>query len=214
MSAGAATLKVLVIGATGGIGSHATQQAITAGHSVRALVRDASSDLPAGVERMVGDLSDAGSVEEAVAGVDAVLWTVGATRNTHDQVQVFERAATNVVAAMRSQGVRRLIALSGAGVTIDGETKPLAGRLMSAFVALVVRHVVQAKRREYEVFSRSGLDWTLVRPPRVVAQPAMGKFVAGEKLVGRSISQADLAEFIIRELDDPQFVHKAPYISQ
>jgi putative NADH-flavin reductase len=150
----------------------------------------------------------------AIEGSQAIIWAIGAMHNDPDQVRVMESAAHNLVRAMERSGVRRLVALSGAGITIEGERKPLSGRLMSAFVGRVVRHVVEAKRREYEVISASDLDWTLVRPPRVVDRPATGSYVVGDALVGRSISQGDLADFMVRQIKDRSYIRDAPYVSQ
>jgi putative NADH-flavin reductase len=206
-------MRIAVFGATGGIGRQVVEQALGAGHEVRALVRDESRAVEReGVSAVVGDIVHADAVARVIDGTDGVIWAVGATRNSADQVEIFERGARNVVAAMNRHGVGRLVALSGAGITIEGEQKSLGGRLMSAFVAVAVKHVVEAKRREYEVFSGSDLDWTLVRPPRVIEGPRTGRYVAGERLIGRSVTQADLAEFMLKELVERDWVRSAPFI--
>ncbi len=84
---------------------------------------------------------------------------------------------------------------------------------MSMFVGLVVRHVVEAKRREYLVFRDSGLDWTLVRPPRVVEGSATGRIQAGSVLTGQQVAQGDLAAFMVQQLDDRTSIGAAPYVS-
>lgn len=206
-------MRVTVFGATGGIGRQVVEQLTRSGHEVTALVRDPGASLPAGVRAEVGEIGDLGAVTRAIDGSAAVIWTVGATANTADQVEIFESGARNVVAAMQRTGARRLVALSGAGITVDGERKPLAGRMMSAFVALAVRHVVEAKRREYLVFRDADLDWTLVRPPRVVEGEATGTVRAGPALAGRSVTQGDLAQFMVTQLTDRAYLRQAPYVS-
>lgn len=207
-------MKIALFGATGGIGRRVLSEADAAGHVVRALVRDPSRLPPeTPIEAITGSLEDAEAVAETVRGTDAVIWAAGATSNSADQVAVFERGAHHLVAAMRQHDVRRLVALSGAGITLEGERKPLAGRLMTWIVRIAARHVYEAKRREYEVFSGSGLDWTLVRPPRVVEGEPTGRIVAGERLAGNRITQADLAAFMLRQVDDRTFVRAAPFVS-
>ena len=117
-----------------------------------------------------------------------------------DRLELDDAVALAVRAATRS-------------VTVAGERKPLGGRLMSALVGVLARHVVEAKRREYEVFGASGLDWTLVRPPRVVDAPARGTYQAGDRLFGRSISKADLAQFMVDQLADRTYLGAAPFVS-
>lgn len=207
-------MRIAVFGATGGIGKHVVDQALAAGNEVRALTRD-EGRLPAhdGLSAVVGDIADADAVARVIEGSDGVIWAAGATRNSADQVVLFELGARNVVDAMEHHGVRRLVALSGAGITVEGERKPLGGRLMSVFVALAVSHVVAAKRREYEIFSRSDLEWTLVRPPRVTEGPPTGRYSVGAHLAGRSVTQGDLAEFMLSELRECKWLRSAPYIA-
>ena len=206
-------MRVTVFGATGAIGRRVVERALTAGYEVHALVRDPATAVDPGVSITVGDLTDGEAVARAVEGSDAVIWAVGASQNRPDQVALFERAARNLVAAMNRHGVRRLVALSGAGITVDGERKPLSGRVLSAAVGLIVRHVVESKRREYLVFRDSGLDWTLVRPPRVVVGEPTGLYVSGASLAGRNVTQGDLADFMVGQLADCSYLRAAPYVS-
>ncbi|CAN5583666.1 NAD(P)H-binding protein [soil metagenome] len=208
-------MRIAVFGATGGIGRHVVERALAAGHEVVAMARD-----PAGAEPrerltfMAGDLADPSAMARVVSGSDAVIWAVGPTSNTADQPPIFEQGARNLVGAMQSAGVKRLVALSGAGITVAGERKPLAGRLMTGLVAVLAKHVVEAKRREYEVFSASELEWTLARPPRVVEGPALGTYEAGDRLAGRTITQADLAQFMVDQLADRSWLREAPFVSR
>ncbi len=207
-------MNIAIFGATGGIGGRVLSDALDAGHSVRVLVRDpAKLAESAGVTKIVGDIGEPGAVERAVAGSDAVIWAIGPSSNAADEVDVMEAGARNLVAAMEQHGVRRLVALSGAGITLDGERKPLRGRLMSQLVKLLARHVVEAKRREYRVFAAADLEWTLVRPPRVVEGPPSGRFVVGHELSGSRVTQGDLAAFMLREVVDGQYIKAAPFIS-
>lgn len=205
--------KVVVFGASGGIGSQVVAEALVRGLRVRAFARD-PSQLPAheGVEVAQGDVTDPASVLEAVRGVDAVLWALGATRNTSDQVTMFEAGARNLVAAMQEAGVRRLVALSGAGVTVAGERKPLAGRLMSLIVSVAARYVYESKVREWQVFSTSALDWTLIRPPRVLDGGPTGRARVASELGGRSTTQGDVAVAMLDQLTDETYVGAAPFV--
>jgi len=73
--------------------------------------------------------------------------------------------------------------------------------------------VVESKRREYVVFRDSGLDWTLVRPPRVLEGGPTGQCVSGDALVGAKVTQGDLAEFMVGQLADRSYIRAAPYVS-
>ncbi|MEO8274125.1 MAG: NAD(P)H-binding protein [Chloroflexota bacterium] len=207
-------MKLTLIGATGGVGAELLRQALSDGHVVSALVRRPEGLEDVGLDRtVVGDIRDADAVSNAVAGSEVVLWAVGATKNSADQVPVFETGARVLVEAMRAQGVHRLVALSGAAIPIPGERKPLSGLLMSAIVRVAARHVYLAKLREYEVFSRSGLDWTLVRPPRVVEGARTGRVVIGDRLASSQVTQGDVADAMLRLAADPAAVRTAPFVS-
>lgn len=206
-------MRVTVFGATGSIGQHVVQQALAAGYQVHVVVRDPSKLGDVAVTTTVGQLTDAAVVDRAVENSDAVIWAVGATQNQADQVEIFEAGARNLVTAMQQHGIRRLVALSGAGITVDGERKPLRARILSAVIARIVRHVVEAKRREYEVFRASGLDWTMVRPPRVVPGPPTGQMTAGSHLAGSGATAGDVGQFLVQQLTDTSYIHAAPYVS-
>ena len=207
-------MRVTIIGATGGVGAELLKAARAAGHEVTALVRDPDR-MPGGsdVTLVTGDIRDADAVLRAVQGNEAVLWAVGATRNSADQPPIFEAGARNLVDAMRRSGVRRLVALSGAGITVHGERKPLGGRVMGLIVRVAARHVYEAKRREYEIFAGSELDWTLVRPPRVVDGPPTGHVVIGDRLSGSQATQGDVAAAMLQQLNDPANLRAAPFVS-
>lgn len=205
---------VAVFGATGGIGAAVVARLRADSIAVRALTRDASKlQAEPGLTVVAGDIADPEAVERTVAGADAVIWAAGATRNAADQVGLFETGARNLVAAMERNGVTRLVGLSGAGITLVGERKPFGGRLISAVVGLLVRHVVAAKQREYEVFRSSTLDWTLVRPPRVVPGGATGRVVIADRLRSRSVTQGDLGVALVGLAGNREHLRAAPYVS-
>jgi putative NADH-flavin reductase len=145
--------------------------------------------------------------------VDAVISVLGPTKNTADQVALFESFARSLVEAMSTHGVRRLVAISGGACTLPGERKRLGARVASTFVRLAVRHVVAAKQRELEIIAASDLDWTAPRPPRVVEKPALGKYRVGDDASGMSITQADLAAFMVDQLTDTTYLRQAPFVS-
>jgi putative NADH-flavin reductase len=208
-------VRVLLFGASGGIGSEVRAQARTAGHELVLFARDRTrlEPLLPSETALVGDIAHADAVRSALAGVDAVLSALGPTRNSADQVRLFESFAATLVAAMEAAGVRRLVSVSGAACTLPGERKRVAARLVSGLVSLAVRHVVAAKQRELEIIAASDLDWVAPRPPRVVAGAAAGAVRVGPTATGMSITQGDLARFMVEQLSDDTFLRQAPFIS-
>jgi putative NADH-flavin reductase len=206
-------MRVLIIGATGRIGRFATLRALVAGHEVVALVREPEgADLPEGVMVQRGDLRDPTSVEDALAGVDAVISAVGVRANTKRDELELERGVGNLVAAMRTRRVDRLVTLSGAGVDVPGDGKPVVDRMMSRLVRLFAGHVVGAKQREYEILAASELAWTALRPPLVVDGTARGYRLSSQLRPGARVTRADVGQALVDQLETTEFVRAAPFV--
>ncbi|MDA8091856.1 MAG: NAD-dependent epimerase/dehydratase family protein [Nitrospiraceae bacterium] len=112
-------MRALVTGATGFIGSHLVPKLLKDGYKVRCLTRKASSlekvsGLP--VELYTGDLSDPGSLVEAVRGVDYIFHLAGLTKTNEDRefYDVNARGTRNLVetAARENPGLKKFIYLS------------------------------------------------------------------------------------------------------
>jgi uncharacterized protein YbjT (DUF2867 family) len=137
---------VLVVGATGSIGRHAVAESLRRGHSSRALVRDASrgASLPADAKIVVGDLTTAATLADAVEGVDGIVFTHGSHGGAEEAERVDYGAVRNVLDALGTHPAR--IAL----MTAIGVTKHTPGH--------------DWKRRGERLVRASGLPYTIVRP--------------------------------------------------
>ena len=203
-------VKVLVVGATGRIGSIAVQRAVAAGYEVRAFAGHASA-VP-GVESVTGDVRTPTDIERAVDGVDAVIAAVGPRANTEQAALALETGMRNLIAAAEALGIRRLVTLSGAGVDVPGDRKPFLDRIASALVRRAARHVVGGKQREYEVLAASPLEWTALRPPLVVHGPARGYRLDARLRPGVRVTREDVGQALVDQLADASFVRAAPFV--
>ena len=208
--------KVAIFGATGRTGRLLVEGALRDGHEVTALVRDPGK-LAASHEKLrvvEGDVLIPSRVEETVAGAaDAVLSALGHTKTSPPDVQA--RGTRHIVAAMKGHGVRRLVSLTGAGVRAPGDRPKLVDRVFSGLLKLLQRDVLEDAERHAEVIRKSGLDWTIVRAPRLTDGPETGEYRVG--LVGENsgtkVSRADVARFMLHALTDGSQVGRAPMIS-
>jgi uncharacterized protein YbjT (DUF2867 family) len=206
-------MKVLVIGATGGTGRHAVRQLLGRGHDVTAWVRTPSAVAEKGdhLHLVPGEARDAGSLDRAVAGQDAVLVAFGARSFKKDDVQeVFMR---NLLAAMKAHGVRRLVNLSAWGLNND---KAVRSSIFFEyfFRPVFLRHVWADKQRAEAMLTASGLDYVNVQPGRLLDIPARGGVRAsidGRGLVPK-MSREDLAAFMVDQLEDGQWLGKSVVI--
>jgi putative NADH-flavin reductase len=137
-----------------------------------------------------------------------VISAIGPDGNFPEQVEVLRRGMQRTVEAMGAAGVRRIVNLSGAGITAPGERKPLLDRLATLAVRRLARHVVAAKQAEYDVLAASALEWVAVRPGIVTDGPLTGRYVAGPDALrpGARVSRADVAHLMLREAMDPTHV--------
>ncbi|MGY3262829.1 NAD(P)-dependent oxidoreductase [Frigoribacterium sp. 2355] len=199
-------MKVLVLGATGGTGSHILRVALSAGHDVTVLVRDASSlDVTEGVRVLTGDATSAEDVRAAVAGQDAVLNAIG-SRNMRHPVEV--EVGRALLSAMHDAGVDRLVVCSAFGV---GESQTDANTFQKMFFHTVLGKVYAAKDVADAEVRESGLDWTLVYPTRLTDDPATGSLATGERLpqgAGNHVTRADVARFMLAQLTDATWSRK------
>ena len=112
----------------------------------------------------VTDARDASGLAEAIHGVDAVVLCVGPVSGQSTTIQHDSAAA--VIGAMEETGVRRLIAVSASGWVVDGDD-PLTRYLAKPILARVLRDANADFAAMEAVVRASGVDWTLVRPPRL-----------------------------------------------
>ncbi|CAA9477679.1 MAG: hypothetical protein AVDCRST_MAG05-1063 [uncultured Rubrobacteraceae bacterium] len=208
-------MRVAIFGASGRTGRPLLEQALAAGHEVRALVRDPSK-LHVGHERLVvirGDVLDAATVEETVAGTEAVLSALGQTKLSPKDVQT--RGTENIVAAMEKHGVRRLVSLTGAGVRDERDEPKLVDRVITFLLRRLQPDVLEDGVRHAEVIKGSGLEWVIVRGPRLTEGPKKGEYRVGMvgKNSGTQISRADLAEFMLGQLTADTHLRQMPVVS-
>lgn len=202
-------MKLAILGATGKTGRHLVALALAAGHSVRALVRDpAKLELAhEQLEPVQGDATDEAAVRRVVEGCDAVVSALGPTPSRAD---ICGTAARHVVAA----GVKRYVAVSGAGIDVPGDQKDLPGKLVSLLVKVVSPAVFADKVTEHRVLAESGVAWTLVRAPRLVDRPPTGTPKTRlDRTPGTWVSRADLAAFALACVGDDATIRKAPFVS-
>lgn len=189
---------VLVVGATGSIGQHVVAESVRRGHRTRALVRDAgrAAALDDGAVIVVGDLTDAQTLADAVDGVDGIVFTQGSRGGATEAEQVDYGAVRNVLDALGGEPAR--IAL----MTAIGVTKHTPGH--------------DWKRRGERLVRASGLPYTIVRPGWFdMNEPDQERLVMlqGDRRWASDpsdgvISRAQIAQVLVDSLTNPAAAHK------
>jgi putative NADH-flavin reductase len=205
-------MKLTIFGATGGTGTCLTTQAIAAGHSVTAVVRDpARLAVPAHprLEVVTADVLDPASISPAVTDADAVLTAVAPPGTGPSTLR--QDSTRSIIQAMQKTGGRRLLAVSGSIVADQGESPYLRYLLKPLVRRTFLRHVCADFRGTEDEIHASGVDWTIFRPPSLTGKPASGTYrTAIDRNLPHcfSISRADLAGCMLTLLDDPATAHR------
>jgi putative NADH-flavin reductase len=215
-------MRMTIIAATGGVGRNVLTQAVGAGHEVTAVARTpakipeiVASDA---VRVVAADLAapDPQALASAVAGADAVLSALGPHSNAQAGIAASGTAA--IVDAMRTAGVRRLVAISAAPVA----TTPSPGQphppkhdpgdgffiryLGVPIVKTLFGKIYDDLARMEDVLRDSALDWTILRPPQLTGRPGTGTYrtaVGRNVRGGRSVPRADVAHCMLAVLGQP-----------
>lgn len=208
-------MKLLIIGASRGIGKVLLQEALKEDHQVRVLARNPekveSSD--GRLDLVPGDVRDLQSLTEAAREMDVVCSCIGVPI-TFKPVDLFSVAATNLVTLSRQQPELKLIAVTGIGA---GDSKGHGGFLYDRiFKPLFLKTIYEDKDREEEIITSSESNWLIVRPAGLTNGPRTGNYrviTDLEGTVAKRISRLDVADFILSQMVSPTQFGQTPLIT-
>ena len=216
-------MNITIFGASGATGTLLTERCLIAGHNVTALLRTPEKfPLRNQVRVIQGSPFDLASVGQTIEGADAVLSALGA--KSLKKEDVLERAVPQIIVAMqeslsRAKPVRRIIVLGSAGALPASLDKQPAWRrwiVQNIVYNTFLKWPVAFQISQWNNLSHSNLDWTMVMPPMLTNAPARGSYrIDGDALPpnGSRISRADVADFMMQQIDNPQWIKKGVYIS-
>lgn len=207
-------MKLSIFGATGTVGSALLPRALEAGHEIRVLART-----PAKIGRthprlrvIAGDANDLAAVTETVSGCDAVLTSLGGLKDPDSVSQ----GTANIMTAMRTAGIRRLVVMQGYHLTFPGDPNNVGRKLILPILKLMSRHLVEHTRTmAAAVQACDDLEWTVVRAPRVVIGDLSPRYRTGILRLGpwNSVTNADVADFMLTCLTGDTFLNQAPMVA-
>ena len=203
-------MNVVLVGATGMIGSRILNELVTRGHHVTAAVRDtAKVPAHANVAPVAANILHPREVAEAAHGAAAILSAFNAGME-HPEVLV--TATKSLIGAAKAAQVKRLITISGTGALFS---RPGVRMVDEPDFSDYWRPVARAHADALDELIASGLEWTAISPPPLI-QPGRrtGRYRLGtdyivEDAQGNShISAEDFAVAMVDELEKPAHTGK------
>ena len=205
--------RVLIVGATGGTGRQLIAQALERGLAVTALVRNPARLTIAHPQLTVvrGDVLDGDSIAAAMRGQEAVLSALGHKRYFPPN-RILSEGTRNVLRAMEAHGVRRFVGESSLGI---GDSAGRLGVYYTLFtIPVVLPFYYWDKARQERIIAASPVEWVIVRPGLLTNGPKSGRYRHGLRIGNffwtMRVSRADVAEFMLDQLESDAYLRAAP----
>ncbi len=204
------------MGATGGTGRELVAQALARGYSVTALVRSASR-LEVEHPRttvLEGDVLDAAAVDTAVGGQEAVLSALGHKRFFYP-TRILSAGTRNILRAMEARDAPRLVCATALGI---GDSAGQMGLYYSLFtIPAILPFYFWDKTRQERAIAASAVEWVIVRPGVLTNGEKLGRLRHGRGIGSLlwtvRISRADVAAFMLDQLESDAYLRAAPGVA-
>jgi putative NADH-flavin reductase len=205
-------MKLLIVGGTGGTGKELIEQALEQGHRLTALVRnpDRVKTSHPNLQVVKGDILDFNIVQDVVEGQDAVLSALG-HKKFFVRTTILSSGTKNIIGAMQKHNVSRFICITSLGIN---ESRFKLGLYYTLFVIpFIVFFYFLDKSKQEKLIKESKLSWTIIRPGQLTNGKKRGVYKhgpnVGSYILTKMISRADVAHFMLSQLNDITYLGKA-----
>ncbi|MEM6699309.1 MAG: SDR family oxidoreductase [Bacteroidota bacterium] len=208
--------RIALLGASGQTGGEFLKKALAAGYQVKALARTLAKveEKHENLNLIQGDVLVLTDVEQLVKDTEIVISLFGHVKDSPEYLQT--NGTKNIVAAMKQHNINRIVSLSGGGLPYPEKDQPkFMDKTIRFVMKIAVPKVLNDAVEHHKVLVNSGLDWTIVRGPRLTNGVEKGEYRIGWVGVnaGTQISRADLADFILKQVESDEFVEELPFVS-
>lgn len=205
---------IAVIGGTGKAGKFLVAELIHREFTVKLLARNPER-LPGNhplIEPVIGNADDYLAILNLLTGCDAVISTLGLGQ-PNSPTGIFTQSTAHVLRAMQILEIPRYIVITGLNVDTPFDRKSAQTQAGTDWMKSHFPESTANKQQEYELLTQSTIDWTLLRLPMIALSDERNEVQTDcEDCRGSSIGAADLADFLVDQLQDQSFVRKAPFL--
>ncbi|TRZ78569.1 MAG: NAD(P)-dependent oxidoreductase [Chitinophagaceae bacterium] len=197
-------MNITIIGASGGIGLEAVIRGLNRSHTITTLSRsEIIIEENKSLKMIIGDATHKADLLNAIQHAEAIIVTIGTVKNTK-ATTLFSDFATLMLEINREHKIKvPFIFVTGFGA---GESKNYVSWLIKLFLKYLLKDVYADKTKMEEIITESDLNWTVVRPGRLLDKALTEKYRVENKLykginIG-GINRADVADFLIKQAEN------------
>jgi putative NADH-flavin reductase len=207
-------MNLLIFGASGKTGQHIVSQALEQGHFVTAFVRNPLKLKIShnNLNVIEGDVVNYQIAEKAIKGQDAVLSALGASSPFKFDQSVVD-GVNNIIKAMQTNKISRIIYMSFVGVK---ESRNTAGFVIKYIAPRLLSTEIAGHEAREKMIEQSQLQWTIVRPATLTNGRHKAIYRSGEEIIAKgftaTISRADVADFMLKQVNDHSYLQKKPRV--
>jgi putative NADH-flavin reductase len=209
-------MNLTIIGASGGIGLETVKRGLNRKHSITTLSRsEIKIEEKKSLKMILGDATNKADLLNSIQNAEAIIVTLG-TRKNMKPTTLFSDFAKLMVEIHREKKIDiPFIFVTGFGA---GESKNYVSWLIKMFLKYLLKDAYADKTIMEEIITHSDLNWTVVRPGRLLDKELTEKYRVENKLfkginIGE-INRADVADFLIKQAEKQTELKKYIAISE
>ncbi|WP_061859902.1 NAD(P)-dependent oxidoreductase [Priestia megaterium] len=198
-------MNILILGATGRVGSQIVTHALHDGHHVTVLVRNPEKiQINNGNLTIIqGNVLNEDDIVRSIGGVDVVISAL----NT-DGTTTLSESMPLIIEAMKEQGIQRIITIGTAGI-LQSRSTPQSMRYQLRKTKGRSVRAAKEHHKVYKMLKQSRLEWTIVCPTYLPDRERIGKYRVEDNFLpegGTEISVSDTAEFTFGQIKNSNYI--------
>lgn len=206
--------KIAIIGGSGRVGNVFVRKCLDSGLNIRLLLRnpEKSNLSNENIEIVKGDVREYNSVKELLNGCKILVSMLG--HSSKSDKPFFYEAMNNILIGMKECNLERFIFITGLSINISSDKKSLNDKINTFIMRVIFPTIIKDKQKGVDLVVSTKINWTLVRLPFIEVAESKGNIKVNlEKSPGKKITTGDLADFLLKQIEDKAYIRKSPFIA-